>query len=429
MNITSKIVALSSAVAFALQIALALLMLRYFSPEEVGTFSVISQIGFFWTTLALSQAPLQLLANQGVSVFADARQAWFSSLKRFVWLFPVAALAVWWSGLSFVNALLWALLLSLCQLTWMLAQSVYLRTENLRLAVVTRVLPPLVSLIFACIAILFNWDGAALLYAALYGYATGAVWILPCIFKTHFLSTLPKSPISSYQVTVAQKNLPIFCNSNMSRSNHFGSSTHDNRSTNLRLVHSMVDALLITVLLLVWQRSYGAEETGWMSAPLRVLGFLPAVTHMAWAQVLIAQPQHSRTQSLRVGLGGFATVVIFCITSATALNFSLLLVNWHGSLSYLLPLTLWQGCACISAAYSHHPFLFNIANKYSWLCISLSLIQGSILLLPIISPLNLPISATTHIWIFSISSTLGLLGIAYWLSNFSLLPKELRKEP
>jgi hypothetical protein len=42
MNITSKIVALSSAEAFALQIALALLMLRYFSPEEVGVFSVIS---------------------------------------------------------------------------------------------------------------------------------------------------------------------------------------------------------------------------------------------------------------------------------------------------------------------------------------------------------------------------------------------------
>ena len=47
MNITSKIVALSSAEAFALQIALALLMLRYFSQEEVGVFSVISQIDFF----------------------------------------------------------------------------------------------------------------------------------------------------------------------------------------------------------------------------------------------------------------------------------------------------------------------------------------------------------------------------------------------
>jgi integrase len=77
MNITSKIVALSSAVAFALQIALALLMLRYFSPEEVGMFSVISQIGFFWTTLSLAQTPLRLLANHGVSVFEDARRDGF----------------------------------------------------------------------------------------------------------------------------------------------------------------------------------------------------------------------------------------------------------------------------------------------------------------------------------------------------------------
>ena len=115
MNITSKIVAFSSVVAFALQIAFALLMLRYFSPEEVGTFSVISQIGFFWTTLALAQAPLQLLANHGASVLNDARHAWFSSMQRFLLLLPVAALAVWWSGLSFVNALLWALLLSLCK--------------------------------------------------------------------------------------------------------------------------------------------------------------------------------------------------------------------------------------------------------------------------------------------------------------------------
>ena len=127
MNITSKIVALSSAVAFGLQIALALLMSRYFPPEEAGTFSVISQIGLFWITLALSQAPLQLLANHGISVFDDARQACFSSLKRFVWLFPLTALAVWWSGLSFVNAFFWALLLPLCQLTWMLAQSMRLR--------------------------------------------------------------------------------------------------------------------------------------------------------------------------------------------------------------------------------------------------------------------------------------------------------------
>jgi len=109
MNSTSKIVAFSSAVAFALQISLALLMLRYFSPEEVGIFSVISQISFFWATLALAQSPIRLLANQGVSISDDARHAWGSSVQRYVWLLPFATLAVWSSGLSFVNALVWAL--------------------------------------------------------------------------------------------------------------------------------------------------------------------------------------------------------------------------------------------------------------------------------------------------------------------------------
>ena len=47
MNITSKIIALSSAVAFALQIALALLMLRYFPPEEVGMFLSSAKLDFF----------------------------------------------------------------------------------------------------------------------------------------------------------------------------------------------------------------------------------------------------------------------------------------------------------------------------------------------------------------------------------------------
>jgi len=60
-----------------------LLMLRYFSPEEVGMFSVISQIGFFWTTLALAQTPLRLLANHGVSVFEDARHCLGFQLATF----------------------------------------------------------------------------------------------------------------------------------------------------------------------------------------------------------------------------------------------------------------------------------------------------------------------------------------------------------
>ncbi len=60
---TSQTVALASLLSFGTQVVFALLMLRWFTPQEVGEFSVISQIAFFWMTLALAQAPLSLLVN------------------------------------------------------------------------------------------------------------------------------------------------------------------------------------------------------------------------------------------------------------------------------------------------------------------------------------------------------------------------------
>ncbi len=283
MNITSKIVALSSAVAFALQIALALLMLRYFSPEEVGMFSVISQIGFFWTTLALAQTPLRLLANHGASVFEDTRHAWVSSLQRFVWLSPLAALAVWWSGLSFVNALLWALLLSLCQLSWMLAQSMRLRLAGAWAQAGVRVLPPLMALLVSIAAVSLQWDGPALLTAALFGYAVGAVWLLPALVRTHQVEFKNASAVSVD--TPLSQNTQAF-----TTLVSIPPVSGDNRSAKLRVAHTLVDALLATAIVVVWQRGYGAQETGWMTAPLRLMGFVPALVHMTWAQVLLAQP-------------------------------------------------------------------------------------------------------------------------------------------
>jgi hypothetical protein len=428
MNITSKIVALSSAVAFALQIALALLMLRYFSPEEVGMFSVISQIGFFWTTLALAQAPLRLLANHGASVFEDARHAWVSSLQRFVWLSPVVALAVWWSGLSFVNALFWALMLSLCQLTWMLAQSTYLRIVlPWPLLVGVRVLPPLTSLLFVITSVLFLWDGPALLASALFGYAIGAIWLLPFIFSVNSSTLENRISQSSYADATENENLSTFSKSIFLSTKLHHSDLSDDRSTSLRMAHALGDALLATSVVLVWQRLYGAEETGWMVAPLRVMGFLPAVIHISWVQVLLAQPQHSRTNSLWVGLGGFAIVVILVAIGAVAIEISWFSSHWQGALLYFLPLALWQGCACISAAYSHRPFESRVASKYSRICIAISIMQGCTLLLPFFLP-SLILSAADHIWMFSVTSGLGLLATAYWLANLSPSPKVFRIE-
>jgi len=405
MNITSKIVALSSAVAFALQIALALLMLRYFSPEEVGVFSVISQIGFFWTTLALAQTPLRLLANHGASVFEDARHAWVSSLQRFVWLSPFAALAVWWSGLSFVNALLWALLLSLCQLTWMLAQSMRLRMAGIWAQAGVRVLPPLMALLVAVAAVFMQWSGPALLAAALLGYAVGAAWFLPSLlayWRTKFGNVSTK--LDEVVISPALQELSHVA---------IASVSGDNRSVTLRMAHTLTDALLATAIVVVWQRLYGAQETGWMTAPLRVLGFVPAVVHIAWAQVLLAQPQHAHTNPLWVGLAGFASVSLLGTGCALALEFGWLGEQWHGVWPYLLPLVIWQGSACLAAAFSHLPFENHKARKYSWACMAVAGVQGAVLLTPVLFLSNY--DAKFHIQLFGISSAIVIAFLTIYL--------------
>ena len=409
MNITSKIVALSSAVAFALQIALALLMLRYFSPEEVGMFSVISQIGFFWTTLALAQTPLRLLANHGASVFDDARQAWVSSLQRFVWLSPVAALAVWWSGLSFVNALLWALLLSLCQLTWMLAQSMRLRMKGLWAQTGVLVLPPLMALLVAVVTVFMQWSGSALLSSTLLGYAVGAAWLLPSLLA-YLQAKFDNESTNLDEVALSSDLQDPFHPA-------IASVSGDNRSTCLRMAHTLADALLATAIVVVWQRLYGAQETGWMTAPLRVLGYVPAMVHMAWAQVLLAQPQHARTNLLWVGLAGFASVALLGAACAAALVLGWLGEQWQGVWPYLLPLVIWQGCGCLVAAFSHKPFETKNARSFSWACIGIISLQSIVLLWPIVT--NTPLISSNHLVGFASVSAISFCTLFLWLRKLT----------
>ena len=91
--------ALGSLVSLAAQALMALFLLKLFEPQAVGVFSVIAQLAFGWSTLALAQSPVSLLANQHLSALPAARQAWQASLRRWGWLAPVALLAaVWASG-------------------------------------------------------------------------------------------------------------------------------------------------------------------------------------------------------------------------------------------------------------------------------------------------------------------------------------------
>jgi uncharacterized membrane protein YqaE (UPF0057 family) len=412
---TSHVVALSSMVAFATQVAFALLMLRLFTPQEVGEFSVISQIGFFWMTLALAQAPLGMLANQHLPAHIAAQHAWRASALRGLGLLPLAALAMWFSQLSLWPALLWVLLLAFCQMGWMLAQSFTLRAGSALQQAAVRVLPPLTAAASALTVELLgasmSWSGPTLLLSALLGYALGAAWLA-------FALLMRKDHAANYAMHSQTSVSPVSATDAEQTDTPKQS---DPRSATLRMAHTLVDALIATAIIVVWQRMYGAEETGWMSALLRVLGFLPAVVHMAWAQVALVQGNQNHTAKAGwanpwwLGLGAFACVMVLGGACAIALYLQWLDTRWSGVWPYIAPLVLWQGCACLSAAFSYRPFQTESAITYSFACIALGILQAIFLLIPL--GLDLRISAWQHITGFALSSCVGLLGLAVWMAG------------
>jgi hypothetical protein len=145
------------------------------------------------------------------------------------------------------------------------------------------------------------------------------------------------------------------------------------------------------------------------------MGFVPAVVHMAWAQVLLAQPQHVRTNPLWMGLAGFASVALLGAGCSVALEMGWLDMKWQGVRPYLLPLVVWQGSACVAAAFSHLPFQNLNAGKYSWLCIGVAGSQIAALLVAF--PLGIQLTAETFMNWFAYISSIGLLAICYWLSQ------------
>jgi hypothetical protein len=241
-----------------------------------------------------------------------------------------------------------------------------------------------------------GWSGPTLVISALLGYAVGAAWLVPAL--------------RAHEVDVEL---------DMERITH--ASQSDSRSASLRMAHTLVDALLATAIIVVWQRLYGAEETGWMSALLRVLGFSPAVVHMAWAQVALAKgpDTDNRTNALAnpwwLGLGAFACIIVLGLSCAVALYQEWLDPRWGGVWPYIAPLVLWQGCACLSAAFSHRPFQTQSASAYSWVCMSLGTLQAVVLLAPM--TFVEPVNAVQHMAAFALVSSLGLLGLTVWMAR------------
>jgi len=108
-------------------------------------------------------------------------------------------------------------------------------------------------------------------------------------------------------------------------------------------------------------------------------------------------------------------VILLGIACATALYEQWLDARWSGVWAYIAPLVLWQGCACLSAAFSHRPFQTQSATMYSWLCMSLALTQGLVLLAPLV--FGVPLSAADHVSGFALVSSLGLLGVTAWMAK------------
>ena len=402
---TSQTVALASLLSFGTQVVFALLMLRWFTPQEVGEFSVISQIAFFWMTLALAQAPLSLLVNHNHAAHQEARSHWLSSMWRWCALAPLAWLALWVSQLQVLPALWWVVLIAVCQLSWGLAQSFVLRTGNTQQQLYVRVVPPVCSVLVAWVGSQFTevtqWQGPTLLLAALLGYFVGSLWLVPAWFNAveHQTTTAASEPSLSEP---APPGTPP--------------QQADNRSTFLRLTHTFFDVLLATSVIIVWQRLYGAQETGWLSALLRVFGFVPAVIHMAWAQVKLSQPsQQSSDSSLSVGLLGCLSLLSIGLAGLFALHMQWLDAQWQGIANYLWPLVLWQGCACLSASVSHRPFQMGAARQYSAFCIGIALLQIVLVFSP--GVFNLGLSPQQHLLVFTLISSICLLALAKWMQG------------
>ncbi|MFZ3218969.1 MAG: hypothetical protein WA174_02990 [Rhodoferax sp.] len=386
-------IALASTVSLAAQVLFSLLMLRLFMPQAVGEFSVVSQIAFFWMTLALAQSPLKLLADVHQSPVPALRAALAASLLRLGLLAPLVVLGVVFSGLAQAGLVLaWGIVLALLQMAWYLAQALTLRIASNRSSALARALPPLVALLVAgAVGSLWPQAGStSLLLAASSGYAVGALWLLPA--RKTMDSTRTATPLAALAPTQT-----------------------DSRSAGLRLTHTTADALTGVALLLVWQRSHGVAEAGYLAILLRILGFVPAMIHAAWAQVLLAQGTHRHASPLWVGVAGALATALLGLACVVALQLQWLAPAWHGLMPYVLPLVLWQAGACLVAACSHMPFQRGRAPQFSYAAIGFDVMQLLLLCVPL--ALGLSLDAAVHAWWLGGVSAVGLLVMSLGLAR------------
>ncbi|RYF06872.1 MAG: hypothetical protein EOO31_08455 [Comamonadaceae bacterium] len=395
LAITSRI-ASASALSLAAQALFGVLMLRLFSPSDVGTFTVVAQVSFFWMTLALAQSPLRFLANIHLSPVAALKQAMRSSGARWLLLAPTAAMALWFAKLpSFWPFLAWASSIALLQMAWYVAQAWVLRTGTARSAALARALPPTLAVVIAgSTGVLWPGSGPlGLLLAATISYGFGALWLIN-----------PVNKIAAPQVTDGHADPQAF-------------SQRDDRSAGLRFAHTAADAIAGTAILLVWQRAYGLAEASYLAVLLRLLGLFPAVVYAAWPQVLLSRGQQQRKLSVWVGIGGACGTALAGLVATFALQTAWFAPSWQGMSDYIAPLVLWQCSACLFAAHGHMPFQRGIARQFSWATIGFNTLQLGVLMFPLI--LHSP-GSLAHLWLLAGTSAFGLMVLMAWISGRNL---------
>jgi hypothetical protein len=381
---------LGSLVSLASQAVFALFLLKLFEPAAVGLFSVANQVAFSWGTLALAQSTLTLLADPAHPA-RGAMRAWGASLMRFAALTPLAIAAWWWTSPAPAGIeaapLAWIAAIAATQLSWSIAQSLSLRTGGAGAIFLVRCLPPALAAVLAwiCAQVLPRSEPTALLVAALAGYAVGALWLWPAVTAARAAG-----------IHTAESDTPR--------------ASRDDRSARLKMFHTLMDLASSTLIAIQWTRTWGAVEAGYLLVLLRVFGFVPALVHTAWAQVLLSRGEARVGPSLVVGALASLGIAVLALAVQAALAFGGLAPGWAGLATYLWPLAVWQMAACIFGCVSHVPFLERRARAYSLQCVGVDVMLIAALL---IGP---AIHASPGHWILVVASfmTAALVQAGYF---------------
>lgn len=392
--------ALGSLVALGSQGLFVLFLLGLFEPGAVGVFLVISQVAFFWCTVALSQSPLSLLANRQLPPLTAARQAWRGSVQRLILLLPVALAAVWWmqrhtaAGEDFSTLCLWVVGIALPQMGWYLAQSLAMRTQGAWSIAAVRAAPPVLALLLAC-SLAWGWvrlGASSLLASALVGYAAGALWLWPLwTGRERLPSSVEALPRDSALV-------------------------EDPRSTRLKFMHTLSDLSAMTFLAVQWKSLYGATEAGHLMILLRLMGYFPALVQMAWSQAILSRDDQQHKGHVAIAVTATVAIAAVAASMWLAIGQGWLSGAWQGMTRYLLPVALWQAASCFASAHAHVPFARGLTHLHSRLSIVFNALFMACTAWPW-SP-----DPHWHILVLGVLASIYLLGVGLWLSRAARQP-------